>query len=161
MRIGSGFDVHAFGPGDSVILGGVRIPHTRGVIAHSDGDVILHALCDAMLGAAGLGDIGMHFPDTDPVWKGAESRRFVAAVLDMLGVRKLKVGNADVTLLAQGPKVSAYRLEIRRSLAHMLGVTENQVNIKATTTEHLGFIGRNEGLAAQVVVLLEPATEKP
>jgi len=157
MRIGSGFDVHAFGPGDTVVLGGVRVPSSRGVIAHSDGDVILHALCDAMLGAAGLGDIGMHFPDTDPVWKGAESRRFVAAVLDMLGVRKLKVGNADVTLLAQGPKVSAYRLEIRRSLAHMLGVTENQVNIKATTTEHLGFIGRNEGLAAQAVVLLESA----
>ena len=160
MRIGSGFDVHAFGPGNSVILGGVRIPHTRGVIAHSDGDVVLHALCDAMLGAAGLGDIGMHFPDTDPVWKGAESRRFVAAVLEMLSVRKLKVGNADVTLLAQSPKVSAYRLEIRRSMALMLGVTENQVNIKATTTEHLGFIGRNEGLAAQVVVLLEPAPEK-
>jgi 2-C-methyl-D-erythritol 2,4-cyclodiphosphate synthase len=161
MRIGSGFDVHAFGPGDSVVLGGVRIPHTRGVLAHSDGDVILHALCDAMLGAAGLGDIGMHFPDTDPVWKGADSRRFVAAVLDMLSVRKLRVGNADVTLLAQSPKVSGYRLEIRRSMAHMLGVTENQVNIKATTTEHLGFIGRSEGLAAQVVVLLEPAPEKP
>lgn len=160
MRIGSGFDVHAFGPGDSVILGGIRIPHTRGVLAHSDGDVILHALCDAMLGAAGLGDIGMHFPDTDPVWKGAESRRFVAAVLEMLNVRKLRVGNADVTLLAQAPKVSAYRLEIRRSLAQMLGVTENQVNIKATTTEHLGFIGRSEGLAAQVVVLLEQAPEK-
>jgi 2-C-methyl-D-erythritol 2,4-cyclodiphosphate synthase len=160
MRIGSGFDVHAFGPGDSVVLGGVRIPHTRGVLAHSDGDVILHALCDAMLGAAGLGDIGMHFPDTDPVWKGADSRRFVAAVLDMLSVRKLKVGNADVTLLAQSPKVSGYRLEIRRSMAHMLGVTENQVNIKATTTEHLGFIGRSEGLAAQVVVLLEPAPDK-
>jgi 2-C-methyl-D-erythritol 2,4-cyclodiphosphate synthase len=160
MRIGSGFDVHAFGPGDSVVLGGIRIPHTRGVLAHSDGDVILHALCDAMLGAAGLGDIGMHFPDTDPVWKGADSRRFVAAVLEMLGVRKLKVGNADVTLLAQAPKVSVYRLEIRRSLAQMLGVTENQVNIKATTTEHLGFIGRSEGLAAQVVVLLESTTEK-
>ena len=161
MRIGSGFDVHAFGPGDSIVLGGVRIPHTRGVIAHSDGDVVLHALCDAMLGAAGLGDIGMHFPDTDPVWKGAESRRFVAAVLEMLGVRKLKVGNADITLLAQSPKVSPYRLEIRRSIAQMLGVTENQVNIKATTTEHLGFIGRNEGIAAQAVVLLEPAPEKP
>ncbi len=160
MRIGSGFDVHAFGPGDSIALGGVRIPHTRGVVAHSDGDVILHALCDAMLGAAGLGDIGVHFPDSDPMWKGAESRRFVAAVLDMLSVRKLKVGNADVTLLAQAPKVSGYRLEIRRSIAQMLGVTENQVNIKATTTEHLGFIGRSEGLAAQVVVLLEPAGDK-
>ena len=159
MRIGSGFDVHAFGPGDSIVLGGVRIPHTRGVVAHSDGDVVLHALCDALLGAAGLGDIGMHFPDTDPVWKGADSRRFVAAVLEMLSVRKLKVGNADITLLAQTPKVSPYRLEIRRSLAQMLGVTENQVNIKATTTEHLGFVGRNEGLAAQAVVLLEPAPD--
>jgi 2-C-methyl-D-erythritol 2,4-cyclodiphosphate synthase len=102
----------------------------------------------------------MHFPDTDPVWKGAESRRFVAAVLEMLSVRKLRVGNADITLLAQSPKVSPYRLEIRRSLAQMLGVTENQVNIKATTTEHLGFVGRSEGLAAQAVVLLEPAPEK-
>jgi len=157
MRIGSGFDVHAFGPGDTVVLGGVRVPSSRGVVAHSDGDVILHALCDAMLGAAGLGDIGMHFPDTDPVWKGAESRRFVAAVLDMLDVRKLKVANADITLLAQVPKVSPYRLEIRRSVAQMLGVTENQVNVKATTTEHLGFIGRNEGLAAQAVVLLVSA----
>jgi 2-C-methyl-D-erythritol 2,4-cyclodiphosphate synthase len=157
MRIGSGFDVHAFGPGDTIVLGGIRVPSSRGVVAHSDGDVILHALCDAMLGAAGLGDIGMHFPDTDPVWKGADSRRFVAAVLEMLGVRKLKVGNVDITLLAQVPKVSPYRLEIRRSIAQMLGVTENQVNVKATTTEHLGFIGRNEGLAAQAVVLLESA----
>jgi 2-C-methyl-D-erythritol 2,4-cyclodiphosphate synthase len=157
MRIGSGFDVHAFGPGDAVVLGGVRVPSSRGVVAHSDGDVVLHALCDAMLGAAGLGDIGMHFPDTDPVWKGAESRRFVAAVLEMLGVRKLKVGNVDITLLAQTPKVGPYRIEIRRSIANMLGVTENQVNVKATTTEQLGFIGRNEGLAAQAVVLLENA----
>ena len=155
MRIGSGFDVHAYGGGNSIVLGGVRIPHTRGVVAHSDGDVVLHALCDAMLGAAGLGDIGMHFPDTDPVWKGADSRRFVEAVLEMLRVRKLRIGNADITLLAQTPKVSAYRLEIRRSIAQMLGVTENQVNIKATTTEHLGFVGRSEGLAAQAVVLLE------
>ncbi|HUQ09558.1 MAG TPA: 2-C-methyl-D-erythritol 2,4-cyclodiphosphate synthase [Steroidobacteraceae bacterium] len=160
MRIGSGFDVHAFGPGDSVVLGGVRIAHTRGVVAHSDGDVVLHALCDAMLGAAGLGDIGMHFPDTDPVWKGANSRRFVEAVLEMLSVRKLRVGNADITVLAQAPKMSPHRLEIRRSIAQMLGVTDNQVNIKATTTEHLGFIGRNEGLAAQAVVLLEPAADK-
>src|SRR5689334_2627794 len=158
MRIGSGFDVHAFGPGDSVILGGIRIPHSRGVIAHSDGDVVLHALCDAMLGAAGLGDSRMHFPDSDPVWKGAERRRLLEAAPQMLAVRKLKVGNADITLLAQSPKVSPYRLEIRRSLAQMLGVTENQVNVKATTTEHLGFIGRSEGLAAQAVVLLEAAT---
>jgi 2-C-methyl-D-erythritol 2,4-cyclodiphosphate synthase len=157
MRIGSGFDVHAFGAGDSVILGGVRIPHSRGVVAHSDGDVVLHALCDAMLGAAGLGDIGMHFPDSDPVWKGANSRRFVEAVLGMLEVRRLKIANVDITLLAQAPRVSAHRIEIRRSLAQMLAVTENQVNIKATTTEHLGFIGREEGLAAQAVVLLESA----
>lgn len=157
MRIGSGFDVHAFGPGDSVILGGVRIPHSHGVVAHSDGDVVLHALCDAMLGAAGLGDIGIHFPDSDPVWKGANSRRFVEAVLGMLQVRALKVVNVDITLLAQAPRVSAHRIEIRRSIAQMLSVTDNQVNIKATTTEHLGFIGRGEGLAAQVVVLLESA----
>jgi 2-C-methyl-D-erythritol 2,4-cyclodiphosphate synthase len=160
MRIGSGFDVHAFGAGNSIVLGGVRIPHSRGVVAHSDGDVALHALCDAMLGAAGLGDIGMHFPDTDPVWKGVESRRFVTAVLEMLAVRKLRICNTDITILAQAPKVSPYRLEIRRSIAQMLGVTENQVNVKATTTEHLGFVGRNEGLAAQAVVLLEPAPDK-
>jgi 2-C-methyl-D-erythritol 2,4-cyclodiphosphate synthase len=155
MRIGSGFDVHAFGPGDAIVLGGVRIAHTRGVVAHSDGDVVLHALCDALLGAAGLGDIGMHFPDTDPMWKGANSRRFVEAVLEMLSVRKLRIGNVDITVLAQAPKLSPHRLEIRRSIAHMLGVTENQVNIKATTTEQLGFVGRSEGLAAQAVVLLE------
>jgi 2-C-methyl-D-erythritol 2,4-cyclodiphosphate synthase len=155
MRIGSGFDVHAFGAGDSIVLGGVRIAHTRGVVAHSDGDVVLHALCDALLGAAGLGDIGMHFPDTDPLWKGANSRRFVEAVLEMLSVRKLRIGNVDITVLAQAPKLSPHRLDIRRSIAQMLGVTENQVNIKATTTEQLGFVGRNEGLAAQAVVLLE------
>jgi 2-C-methyl-D-erythritol 2,4-cyclodiphosphate synthase len=154
MRIGTGFDVHAFGPGNSVVLAGVRMPHTRGVIAHSDGDVVLHALCDAMLGAAGLGDIGMHFPDTDPVWKGADSRRFIATALDMLSVRGWRVGNADITVLAQVPKLAPYRLEMRRSLAQMLEVPENQVNIKATTTEHLGFVGREEGIAAQAVVLL-------
>jgi 2-C-methyl-D-erythritol 2,4-cyclodiphosphate synthase len=154
MRIGTGFDVHAFGPGNSVVLAGVRMPHTRGVIAHSDGDVVLHALCDAMLGAAGLGDIGMHFPDTDPVWKGADSRRFIATALEMLSVRGWRVGNADITVLAQVPKLAPYRLEMRRSLAQMLEVPENQVNIKATTTEHLGFVGREEGIAAQAVVLL-------
>jgi 2-C-methyl-D-erythritol 2,4-cyclodiphosphate synthase len=157
MRIGTGFDVHAFGPGNSIVLAGVRVAHSRGVAAHSDGDVVLHALCDAMLGAAGLGDIGMHFPDSDPLWKGADSRRFVSTVLEMLRVRAWAIANADITVLAQAPKLAPHRLEMRRSLAQMLGVSENQVNIKATTTEHLGFVGREEGIAAQAVVLLEPA----
>jgi 2-C-methyl-D-erythritol 2,4-cyclodiphosphate synthase len=157
MRIGTGFDVHAFGPGNSLVLAGVRVAHSRGVAAHSDGDVVLHALCDAMLGAAGLGDIGMHFPDSDPLWKGADSRRFVSTVLEMLRVRAWAIANADITVLAQAPKLAPHRLEMRRSLAQMLGVSENQVNIKATTTEHLGFVGREEGIAAQAVVLLEPA----
>ena len=155
MRVGSGIDVHAFGPGDSVVLGGVRIAHSRGVVAHSDGDVVLHALVDALLGAAGLGDIGMHFPDSDPRWKGADSRRFLAATLEMLSKRKLRVVNADITVLAQAPKVGPHREEIRRALAAQLGVSDQQVNIKATTTEFLGFLGRNEGLAAMATVLVE------
>lgn len=156
MRIGSGFDVHAFGPGDSIVLAGVRIAHSRGIVAHSDGDVVLHALCDALLGAAGLGDIGMHFPDSDPLWKGASSSHFVATVMEMLKVRGWIVGNADITVIAELPKLAPYRLEMRRSLAVLLGVGENQVNIKATTTESLGFLGRREGIAAQAVVLLAP-----
>lgn len=154
MRIGSGMDVHAFGPGDFVMLGGVRVPHSRGVVAHSDGDVVLHALCDALLGAAGLGDIGQHFRDTDPQWKGADSRRFVQAVVQMLRSRKLCVGNADVTVLAEAPKVGPVRDEIRRGIAELLEVPEACVNVKATTTERLGFLGRAEGIAAQAVVLL-------
>lgn len=154
MRIGSGFDVHAFGPGDFVVLGGVRIPHSRGLVAHSDGDVVLHALCDALLGAAGLGDIGQHFKDTDPQWKGADSQRFVRAVMDMLRGRRQRVGNADITLLAEAPKLAPYRNEMRRTLAELLEITEDRVNIKATTTERLGFLGRAEGIAAQAVVLL-------
>jgi 2-C-methyl-D-erythritol 2,4-cyclodiphosphate synthase len=155
MRVGSGIDVHAFGPGDSVILGGVRIAHTRGVIAHSDGDVLLHALVDALLGAAALGDIGQHFPDSDPQWKGARSERFVVAAIEMLGRRGLKVVNADLTLVAQAPKISLWRDEIRRSVALMLALPEACVNLKATTTEHLGFIGRNEGLMALATVLID------
>jgi 2-C-methyl-D-erythritol 2,4-cyclodiphosphate synthase len=147
--------VHAFGPGDSVILGGVRIAHTRGVIAHSDGDVLLHALVDALLGAAALGDIGQHFPDSDPQWKGARSERFVVAAIEMLGRRGLKVVNADLTLVAQAPKISLWRDEIRRSIALMLALPEACVNLKATTTEHLGFIGRNEGIMALATVLID------
>jgi 2-C-methyl-D-erythritol 2,4-cyclodiphosphate synthase len=157
VRIGFGVDVHAFGPGDSVMLGGVRVPHTRGVLAHSDGDVVLHALCDALLGAAGLGDIGQHFKDTDPQWKGADSKRFVRAVLEMLRARQLRVGNADVTVLCEAPKVGPVRDQMRRQIAELLEVTEDRVNIKATTTERLGFLGRSEGLAAQAVVLLVDA----
>ncbi len=154
MRVGSGVDVHTFGPGDFVMLGGVRVAHSHGVVAHSDGDVILHALCDALLGAAGLGDIGQHFRDTDPQWKGADSKRFVRAIMDMLRDRKLRVGNADVTVLAESPKVGPVRDEIRRQVAELLEVTQDYVNVKATTTERLGFLGRKEGIAAQAVVLL-------
>jgi 2-C-methyl-D-erythritol 2,4-cyclodiphosphate synthase len=154
MRIGSGIDVHAFGPGDFVMLGGVRVAHTHGVVAHSDGDVVLHALTDALLGAAGLGDIGQHFKDTDPRWKGEDSRRFVRAVMDMLRDRKLRVGNADITVLAERPKLSPVRDAIRSEVAQLLRVGIEQVNVKATTTEKLGFLGRCEGIAAQAVVLL-------
>jgi 2-C-methyl-D-erythritol 2,4-cyclodiphosphate synthase len=154
MKIGSGFDVHAFGPGDSIMLGGVRVPHTAGVLAHSDGDVVLHAVCDALLGAAGLGDIGQHFSDKDAKWKGADSAQFVTAVLGMLTARELRVGNVDVTVIAEAPKVGPVRDSMRRRLAELLAVAPEQVNIKATTTERLGFLGRSEGIAAQAVVLL-------
>jgi 2-C-methyl-D-erythritol 2,4-cyclodiphosphate synthase len=136
------------------MLGGVRVPHSRGVIAHSDGDVLLHALCDALLGAAGLGDIGQHFKDSDPRWKGADSRQFVAQVLSMLRARGFAVLNADLTLLAQEPRVAPHRDAIRAQVAALLALEAGRVNIKATTTESLGFLGRAEGLAAQAVVLL-------
>jgi 2-C-methyl-D-erythritol 2,4-cyclodiphosphate synthase len=154
MRIGQGVDVHAFGPGDFVMLGGVRIPYTRGVIAHSDGDVILHALCDALLGALGQGDIGQHFKDTDPRWKGADSKGFVRHIMEMVRSRNLRVGNADVTVLSEAPKVGPHRDEIRRQMAELLEVSTEYVNVNATTTEKLGFLGRSEGIAAQAIVLL-------
>lgn len=155
MRVGSGIDIHAFGPGDSVALGGVRVPHTRGVVAHSDGDVLLHALVDALLGAAGLGDIGMHFPDSDPQWKGAHSQRFVQATVELLERRGWRIVNADLTLLAQLPRIAALRPEIRRNIAQLLGVPEGAVNLKATTPEYLGFLGREEGLAGMATVLID------
>jgi 2-C-methyl-D-erythritol 2,4-cyclodiphosphate synthase len=154
MKVGQGFDVHAFGPGEFVMLGGVRVPHSAGVVAHSDGDVVLHAVCDALLGAAGLGDIGQHFSDKDPRWKGADSVQFITAVLRMLADRKLRVGNVDVTVIAEAPKVGPVRDAIRARLAEVLGLATSDVNIKATTTERLGFLGRAEGIAAQAVVLL-------
>jgi 2-C-methyl-D-erythritol 2,4-cyclodiphosphate synthase len=157
MRIGSGIDVHAFGPGDALVLGGVRIPHSRGIVAHSDGDVLLHALVDALLGAAALGDIGEHFPDSDPRWRGAASRQFVTAALEMLARRSWRVVNVDLTLVAQAPRLGPWREQIRHSVASMLGVPLSDVNVKATTTEHLGFLGRNEGLAAMATVLIDQA----
>ncbi|MEO8307910.1 MAG: 2-C-methyl-D-erythritol 2,4-cyclodiphosphate synthase [Pseudomonadota bacterium] len=157
FRVGSGFDVHAFGPGNSVMLGGVPVPSVRGVLAHSDGDVLLHALCDALLGAAGLGDIGRHFPDTDPRWRGADSGQFITFAVAELARGGWSVVNADLTLLAELPRISAVRDLICGNIARLLGVEAGCVNIKATTTEKLGFVGRAEGLAAQAVVLITRA----
>jgi len=154
MRVGSGYDVHAFGPGDHVMLGGVRIAHDKGVIAHSDGDVALHALCDALLGAMGLGDIGEHFPDSDPRWKGADSRRFVRHCGVLIREHGWRFVNADLTILAQAPRISAHRMQMRQNIADDLGVRIDRINVKATTTEGLGALGRGEGLGCQAVVLL-------
>lgn len=155
LRVGSGFDVHAFGPGQSVWLGGVAIPHTAGVIAHSDGDVLLHALCDALLGAAGEGDIGQHFPDSDPRFKGIASTELLRATLARVRARGYTVVNADLTLMAEAPRLAPYRAAIVARLAAELGIGLDAVNLKATTTERLGFLGRGEGIAAQATVLLE------
>ncbi len=154
FRIGQGFDVHAFGEGDHVVLGGVRIPHDRGVVAHSDGDVVIHALCDAMLGALALGDIGQHFPPTDPQWKGADSRAFLRHCRTLIGERGWRVGNADVTVVCERPKVGPHAASMRALLADDLAVDPDAVSVKATTSEKLGFTGRGEGIAAQAVVLL-------
>ena len=137
------------------MLGGVRIPHTRGLMAHSDGDVVLHALCDALLGAAGLGDIGQHFSDSDPKWRGADSASFVTRVLAMVRERGLGVLNADITVIAEAPRLGVQREAMRQRIAQLLGVDAMQVNVKATTPEGLGALGRSEGIAAQAVVLLE------
>lgn len=154
IRVGSGFDVHAFGPGDHVMLGGVRIAHDAGVVAHSDGDVLLHALCDAVLGAAGLGDIGQHFPDSDPRWRGADSSRFVVEACMLARARGYAVVNADLTVVAEAPRLGPHRDAIREGVARLLGVPADAVNVKATTTERLGFTGRREGIAAFATVLL-------
>ena len=154
MRVGIGYDVHAYGDGDHVTLGGVSIAHTRGVIAHSDGDVALHALCDALLGAMALGDIGEHSPDSDPRWKGADSRRFLRHCSALVQDQGWRVVNADLTILAQVPRVGPDRLLMRQNIADDLGVRIDCINVKATTTEALGAIGRGEGLACQAIVLL-------
>ena len=157
IRIGQGFDVHAFGPGDHVVLGGVRVPHDRGIVAHSDGDVLIHAICDAVLGALALGDIGKHFPPSDPQWKGADSRRFLVHCVGLAAGRGWRIGNVDATVVGERPKVGPHADAIRATLATDLGVDIDAVSVKATTTERLGFTGRGEGLAAMAVVLLERA----
>ena len=156
MRVGQGFDVHAFGEGDHVMLGGVRIAHPQGVVAHSDGDVIIHALCDAVLGALGEGDIGRHFPDSDPKYRGADSRVFLRQVAARMQAAGLRLVNADVTVLAEAPRIASHRAAMAANLAADLGVPAQLINVKATTTERLGFIGRGEGLAALASVLLGP-----
>ena len=155
MKIGQGVDVHAFGAGSFVVLGGVTIPFDRGILAHSDGDVVLHALCDALLGAAGLGDIGRYFPPDNPAWLNIDSRILLRKVNDMLREEGLSLSNADITVVAEAPRLSAHIAEMREYISADLDVTAAQVNIKATTTEHLGFTGRGEGIAAFAVVLLK------
>jgi len=157
MRIGHGFDVHRFGEGDHVMIGGVRIAHDHGVIAHSDGDVLLHALCDALLGACALGDIGRHFPDTDPRWAGADSRALLRDVMARVAEAGYAVANLDATVIAQAPRLAAHIPVMRETIAGDLDVALDAVNVKATTTERLGFTGRGEGIAAEAVVLLTAA----
>lgn len=155
MRIGTGLDVHAFGPGDHVVLGGVRIAHDRGLVAHSDGDVVIHALCDAIFGALALGDIGTHFPPTEARWRDADSRDFLRHAVALMREAGHALGNADITVIAETPRLTPHVQAMREILAADLGVALQQVSIKATTTEGLGFIGRGEGIAAQASVLLE------
>jgi len=157
MRIGQGFDVHAFGDGDHVVLGGIRIEHPRGIVAHSDGDVVIHAVCDAVLGALGEGDIGQHFPDSDPRLRGTDSRIFLRSVAALMRKAGFSLVNADVTVMAEAPRIAKHRGAMAANLAGDLGVPANRVNIKGTTTERLGFVGRGEGLAASATVLLETA----
>ncbi|MEJ6656197.1 MAG: 2-C-methyl-D-erythritol 2,4-cyclodiphosphate synthase [Pseudomonas sp.] len=154
MRIGHGYDVHRFGEGDFITLGGLRIAHDRGLVAHSDGDVVLHALTDAILGAAALGDIGRHFPDTDPQFKGADSRVLLRHALSLVHAKGWQVGNVDVTIAAQEPKLAPHIDTMCQRVAEDLQVELDQVNIKATTTEKLGFVGRKEGIAVDAVALL-------
>ena len=154
-RIGHGYDVHALGGGLDLWLGGVRIPHVKGCIAHSDGDVAIHALCDAMLGALALGDIGQHFPDTSDEFRGIDSKILLRRVNDLIAAQGYQVANADITIAAQKPRLAPYIAQMRQTMADVLGVDVSQISVKATTTEHLGFTGREEGIAVWVSVLLE------
>lgn len=155
MRIGTGYDVHRLVEGRKLILGGVEIPHTLGLLGHSDADVLLHAIMDALLGAAALGDIGLHFPDTDEKYKGADSLKLLAAVNELIQKRGYRVVNIDATVIAQKPKLRPYIDSMRENIASTLEIDLDQINIKATTEEHLGFTGREEGISSQAVCLIE------
>ena len=155
MRIGHGYDVHRLVEDRDLILGGVKIPYEKGLLGHSDADVLLHAVSDALLGAAALGDIGKHFPDTDPAYKGADSLKLLACVVEKIHAAGYRVGNVDVTMIAQKPKLKDYIPQMQKNIAETLGVAENQVNVKATTEEHLGFTGDGSGMACHAVCLLE------
>lgn len=155
MRIGTGYDVHQLAEGLPLWLGGVLVPHTHGLVGHSDADVLLHAICDALLGAAALGDIGKHFPDTDPQYKGISSLKLLAHVGVLLKEHGYRVGNIDSTVAAQRPKLAPHIPQMRQNIADALGIDIAQVSVKATTTEHLGFEGRMEGISAQAVALIE------
>jgi 2-C-methyl-D-erythritol 2,4-cyclodiphosphate synthase len=155
MRVGQGFDVHALAAGRRLVIGGVTIAHDKGLEGHSDADVLLHAICDALLGAAGLGDIGRHFPDTDPAYRGADSRSLLRQVVSKVEESGFRVLNVDATILAQAPRMAPHVRRMVENIAADLGIAPGAVNVKATTTERLGFIGRGEGIAAQAIVLIE------
>ena len=155
MRIGQGFDVHALVVGRRLVIGGVEIPYEKGLDGHSDADVLLHAICDALLGAAGLGDIGQHYPDTNAEFRGVDSRVLLRDVAKKVTAQKYRIVNVDATIIAQEPRMSPYKMRMTGNIATDLGITPACVNIKATTTENLGFLGRMEGIAAQAVALLE------
>jgi 2-C-methyl-D-erythritol 2,4-cyclodiphosphate synthase len=155
MRIGHGYDVHPLVAGRDLILGGVKIPHSKGLHGHSDADALIHAICDACLGAAGLGDIGRHFPDTDPQYKNIDSRKLLRQVREVIAEHGWKIANIDSTIVAQAPRVAPYLAQMMANVSADLGIPADNINIKATTTEKLGFAGREEGIAAHAVVLLE------
>jgi 2-C-methyl-D-erythritol 2,4-cyclodiphosphate synthase len=157
MRIGQGYDVHAFGSGDGLILGGVKIPFDRAFVAHSDGDVLVHALIDALLGGLGLGDIGHHFPDTDEQYRGSDSLELLTVVVEMMSVQGYSLGNADLTIVAESPKMAPYLEAMKLKISTVVGCDIGQINIKATTTERLGFTGRKEGIACYAAALLMPS----
>ena len=156
MRVGQGFDVHRLVEGRRLVVGGVEIPHEKGLLGHSDADVLLHAICDALLGAAGLGDIGKHFPDSDERYRGIDSRELLRHVVRLLAERKLRVVNIDATIIAEAPRMAPHIARMVANIAADAGIAPEWVNVKATTTEGLGFPGRGEGIAAQAVCLLEP-----